>query len=114
MSHFETLKVLEKKLNLEKGQELRVDETSKQLNWSLTDQQPLVVFSEDFAVSQGELRLSQLPDLDDDFYHFSHLESTTVGQTSEVAQRIHDIDTKVKICAPFCSHFFRTLSVVKS
>ena len=82
---------------LKKGQELRVDETSKQLNWSLTDQQPLVVFSEDFAISQGELRLSQLPDLDDDFYHFSHLESTTVRQTSEVAQHIHDIDTKVKI-----------------
>jgi len=77
------------------GAELRLDETTKQLNWSLTDQQPLVVFSADFAIQQGELRLSQLPDVDEDFYHFSHLETTTVGQTSEVAQHIHDIDTKL-------------------
>ena len=54
-----------------------------------------MVFSEDFAISQGELRLSQLPDLDEDFYHFSHLDSATVGQTSEVAHHIHEIDTKV-------------------
>ena len=65
-----------------------------------------MVFSEDFAISQGELRLSQLPDLDEDFYHFSHLDSATVGQTSEVAQHIHEIDTKVS----FFDFFFKKIT----
>jgi hypothetical protein len=75
-----------------------INEANRAIYLTASESQPICVFSDDFfkVSSSRDLRISPLPDLENDFHQFTNLDQsqTTIGQKSDVAQSIYNLDAE--------------------